>query len=88
MLMLYHAHDEDLSMRPKPVGSEQRGKLYEFMAAGLSAAYRYFRRYKKASESTHEPESLYTNVKIGRNDRCPRDSGKKYKRCCGNATVQ
>jgi uncharacterized protein len=44
MLMLHHEHDEDLSMHPKPIGPEQREKLYEFMAAGLLAAYRYFRQ--------------------------------------------
>ena len=85
MMMLYHEHDEDLSMRPKPIDRKQREKLYEFMAAGLLTAYRYFRRYE---QSTHEPESLYTNVKTGRNDPCPCGSGKKYKRCCGSATIQ
>jgi uncharacterized protein len=88
MLMLHHEHDEDLSMRPKPIGPDQREKLYEFMAAGLLAAYRYFRRCEKVSEGRHELESLFTNVKIGRNDPCPCGSGKKYKRCCGGATVQ
>ena len=88
MMMLYHEHDEDLSMRPKPTGPEQREKLYEFMATGLLPAYRYFRRYEKVSESTHYLEFLYTQVKIGRNDPCPCGSGKKYKRCCGGATVQ
>ena len=33
------------------------------------------------------PESRRTTQKIGRNDRCPCGSGKKYKKCCGGATV-
>jgi uncharacterized protein len=28
MMMLYHEHDEDLSLRPKPIGFEQRERLY------------------------------------------------------------
>ena len=28
MMMLYHEHDEDLSMRPKPIDRKQREKLY------------------------------------------------------------
>ena len=88
MMMLCDEHNEDLTMRPKPIGPKQREKVYEFMAAGLVAAYRYLRKYEKLRASTHGSESLYTNIKIGRNDPCPCGSGKKYKRCCGNATVQ
>jgi yecA family protein len=29
-----------------------------------------------------------TTAKVGRNEMCPCGSGKKYKRCCGGATVQ
>ena len=80
---LYHEYDEDLTMRPKPIGSEQREKVIEFMATRLLGAYRNFRRYEQ-----NRPEPSYTNAKIGRNDLCPCGSGKKYKRCCGGATVQ
>jgi hypothetical protein len=44
MLMLYHEHDEDPAMRPKPIDPEQRKKVIESMAAGLVGAYRYFRQ--------------------------------------------
>jgi uncharacterized protein len=43
MLMLYHEHDEDPSMRPKPIGPEQRETVIVSMAAGLVEAYVYFR---------------------------------------------
>jgi SEC-C motif len=38
--------------------------------------------------SAFVPEPLRTTSKIGRNDLCPCGSGKKYKRCCGGATVE
>jgi len=87
VLMLYHEHDEDPAMRPKPIGPEQREKVTKSMAAGLVAAYLYFRQHGKPHVSTRGPEPLYTSNKIGRNDPCPCGSGKKYKRCCGGATI-
>jgi uncharacterized protein len=47
VLMLYHEHNEDPTMRPKPIGPEQREKVIESMTAGLVAAYRYFRQYEQ-----------------------------------------
>jgi len=88
MLMLYHEHNEDPSMRPKPIGPEQREKVIDSMAAGLVEAYVYFRQYGQPHVSTRGPEPRHTNVKIGRNDPCPCGSGKKYKRCCGGANIQ
>jgi uncharacterized protein len=87
VLMLYHEHDEDPAMRPKRIGPEQREKVIESMAAGLLGAYRYFRQQGQPYESTLAPEPRHTQNKIGRNDPCPCGSGKKYKRCCGGATV-
>ncbi len=87
MLMLYHEHDEDPATRPKPIGPEQREKVIESMAAGLVGAYRYFSQHGKPDASTRGPEPRYTSSKIGRNDPCPCGSGKKYKRCCGGATI-
>ena len=87
MLMLYHEHDEDPALRPKPIDLEQREKVIESMAAGLGAAYRYFRQHRKPDASTSRHEPRYTGSKIGRNDPCPCGSGKKYKRCCGGSTI-
>lgn len=87
MLMLYHEHDEDPAMRPNPIGPEQREKVIESMVAGLVGAYRYFRQHGQSHVSTRGPEPRHANVKIGRNDPCPCGSGKKYKRCCGGATI-
>jgi uncharacterized protein len=87
MLMLYHEHDEDPTMRPKPIAPEKREKVIESMAIGLVGAYRHFRQQGKPTASTRGPQPQYTSNKIGRNDPCPCGSGKKYKRCCGGATI-
>jgi uncharacterized protein len=82
MMVLYHEHDEDPEMRPEPISPERRENIILHVAAGLLAAYRYFKAHRTASVVTREPVG-----KIGRNDPCPCGSGKKYKKCCGGATL-
>ena len=82
MMILCHEHDEDPEMRPEPITPEKREKVIVHMAAGLMAAYRYFRQ-----STAFKPESRRTDSKVGRNESCPCGSGKKYKKCCGGATV-
>jgi uncharacterized protein len=88
MIVLHHEHDKDPKMRPKPITPEQREDLIVHMAAGLLGTHRYFRTHPKTyAGTTFKPEPRRTAPKIGRNDPCPCGSGKKYKRCCGGATV-
>ena len=88
IMMLYHEHDEDPKMRPGPITPEKRENIIVHMAAGLLGAYRYFREHQRPSAgSAFAPESRRTTSKVGRNDPCPCGSGKKYKKCCGGATV-
>jgi uncharacterized protein len=87
MMMLYHEHDEDPEMRPEPISSEKREEVIVHMAAGLLRAYQYFRAQREADLSVHAPEARRNASKVGRNDPCPCGSGKKYKKCCGSATV-
>jgi uncharacterized protein len=88
VMMLYHEHDEDPEMRPEPITPEKREKIITHMTAGLVGAYRYFREHQRPSAgSAFERESGRTTPKVGRNDPCPCGSGKKYKKCCGGATV-
>jgi uncharacterized protein len=88
MMMLYHEHDEDPKMRPEPITPEKREDIIAHMAAGLVGAYRYFRVQRKAyADTAFAPEARRNTDKVGRNDPCPCGSGKKYKKCCGGATV-
>ena len=87
MMMLCHEHDEDPEMRPEPISTEKREEVIAHMAAGLLQAYRYFRAQRQVSSSAHLSEPQRNAPKVGRNDPCPCGSGKKYKRCCGGATV-
>jgi uncharacterized protein len=88
MMMLYHEHDEDPEMRPKPISPEKREEVIVHMAAGLVSAYRYFREHPPVQTGTTlTPEPRRNAAKVGRNEPCPCGSGKKYKRCCGGAIV-
>ena len=86
MMILYHEHGEDPSMRPEPITPDKREQVIALIAAGLMNAYEYFRKEREA-DSVHVPEPHRSTPKIGRNDPCPCGSGKKYKKCCGGATV-
>jgi uncharacterized protein len=72
----------DAEMRPEPISPEKREEIIVHMAAGLVGAYRYFKAHRTASVVTREPVG-----KVGRNEPCPCGSGKKYKKCCGEAVV-
>jgi uncharacterized protein len=87
MMMLYHEHDEAPEMRPGPITPEKREDIITHMAAGLVGAYRYFRQQGEVGAGTNTTEPRPRTSKVGRNDPCPCGSGKKYKRCCGGATV-
>lgn len=87
MFMLYHEHDEDPKMRPKPITPEQREKAILHMAAGVVGAYRFFREQRQADAGADFPEPRSSTSKVGRNELCPCGSEKKYKKCCGSATI-
>jgi uncharacterized protein len=87
MMMLHYEHDEDPEMRPEPISPQKREEVIVHMAAGVLQAYRYFRAQRQVSPSPQANESRRSMPKVGRNDPCPCGSGKKYKKCCGGATV-
>jgi uncharacterized protein len=87
MMMLCHEHDEDPEMRPEPISRAKREEIIVHMTAGLLGAYQYFREHRQASPTAHTGEPEHTASKVGRNELCPCGSGKKYKWCCGGATV-
>ena len=87
MMMLYHEHDQDPEVRPDPITPEKREEVIAFMAAGLMNAYEYFRKEREGDLGVLAAEPRSNAAKVGRNNPCPCGSGKKYKKCCGAATV-
>ena len=88
MMILHHEHAEDPEMRPEPITPEKRKDIIAHMAVGLVGAYRYFRAEREPhSAAAFAPERRRTTSKVGRNEPCPCGSRKKYKKCCGGATV-
>ena len=87
VMMLYHEHDEDPEMRPDPITPDKREQVIAFMAAGLMNAYEYFRKEREGDLGVDVPEPRRNASKVGRNDPCLCGSRKKYKKCCGGATV-
>ncbi len=80
MMMLFHEHDEDPKMRPNPISAEQRENIKAHMAVGLLSAYLYFREQRQVVPVPTRANLRRNAPKVGRNDRCPCGSGKKYKR--------
>ena len=88
MMMLCHEQDEDPKMRPEPISLKKREEIIVHMTAGLLEAYQYFRKHREAEASTTlTAKPRRSTPKLMRNELCPCGSGKKYKRCCGEATV-
>jgi uncharacterized protein len=76
MMMLCHEHDGDPETRPEPIRPERKEDVIAHMAAGLVAAYRYFRAQRQAESGAHTSEPWRTTPKIERNDPCPCGSGR------------
>ncbi|MGA8532546.1 MAG: UPF0149 family protein, partial [Candidatus Tumulicola sp.] len=88
IFMLHYEHDPDPELRPKPISPEVRQDVIQHMSAGLLIAYRHFRERREAEVSARTAATdRRTTPKVGRNDPCACGSGKKYKKCCGAATV-
>lgn len=87
VLALAHEHDRDEEMRTwkTPPGDELRKTVLAGLAVATQEIYDYFlrRRAGKVAERGITGQA----GKMGRNDPCYCGSGKKYKRCCGNVTV-
>jgi len=88
---LAHEHDPDPKMRPykEPITEELRDNLIVSAAAGVMRIYRYFEAQRLSGTRTDGDTTTFhrTTPKIGRNDRCPCGSGKKFKQCCGKITL-
>ena len=75
--------EEELTRLPA-----QREEISKQIPASVAAIYRYWLPYRKAvSERQIATTIQRATPKIGRNDPCPCGSGKKFKKCCGAASV-
>ena len=88
ILALAHENDPDPKLRPykEPVNEERREQLIMGLAAGAMNIYKYFEPHRRTPISTGNTFRRDT-PKVGRNEPCPCGSGRKYKRCCGDVTL-
>lgn len=69
---------------------EQRAELAEVIPECIAWIYRYWqqpRMLAQAESNKSTASNRVDGVKVGRNDSCPCGSGKKFKKCCGSATI-
>jgi len=76
-------------MMPPAARSERREQLIVGVAASVPAIYRYFAAERKLEVQKLSSVKTFRRdaPKVGRNERCPCGSGKKFKHCCANATL-
>lgn len=75
--------EEELSKTPA-----QREELSKQIPSSVAWIYRFWLPYRDAIiERTIATSFQREHSKVGRNDPCPCGSGKKFKKCCGTATV-
>lgn len=66
----------------------QREELSKKISASVAWIYRFCQPYRQAvAERMIATTFQREHPKVGRNDPCPCGSGKKFKKCCGVATV-
>lgn len=91
MLALAHEHDPDPEMRPykEPVSEERRDDLIACLSYGVEKIYKHFEPYRRMVASNMRDTNTFrrNTPKVGRNDPCPCGSGRKYKKCCGEITL-
>ncbi|MGA7525130.1 MAG: UPF0149 family protein [Acidobacteriaceae bacterium] len=89
VLALAHENDPDPELRSWKTPPEPG--LRKEVLAGLSVAtqqlYGHFRPYRMRETRLERTGVRSAGRKIGRNEPCYCSSGKKYKHCCGDATV-
>lgn len=91
ILALAHENDPDPELRTykEPVSEERRKQLITGLAAGAMLIYKYFEPQRRMGVSaTRESNTFRRDVpKVGRNEPCPCGSNRKFKRCCGNVSL-
>ncbi|MGC2111569.1 MAG: SEC-C metal-binding domain-containing protein [Candidatus Korobacteraceae bacterium] len=89
ILVLFYENDPDPELRPYrgPVSGELREQLIVGLSLSTMEIYKHFQPHRRR-DAEHGSRGRRSSSRVGRNQMCPCGSGKKYKRCCGNETVQ
>jgi preprotein translocase subunit SecA len=75
-------------MRCETISPAQREKnVIVHMVGWAGSGLSVLQEHRQVSSSAHTSEPRRNAPKVGRNDPCPCGSGKKYKKCCGGASV-
>jgi uncharacterized protein len=87
--VLNYEHDPDPELRSPALTEELRWKLLLSLPIVIEKIYEFFKPAREAfvAQMPAERPIRRAQPKVGRNDPCPCGSGRKYKRCCGNATI-
>jgi uncharacterized protein len=66
----------------------QREELSNQIPSSVAWIYKFWQPYRRAvAERSIATSYQREHPKVGRNDPCPCGNGKKFKKCCGAATV-
>ncbi len=89
VLALAHENDPDPEIRTwkTPPDEGRRKEVIAALCVTTQRLYEYFRSDREREAKRMRSGTRKVERKIERNDPCFCGSGKKYKRCCGNATV-
>ena len=92
IFVLANEHNPDPKLRPykEPMSAERRDQLVAAVVGGVMLIHDYFESDRRRENRMAQESETYRREtsKIGRNDPCYCGSDKKYKKCCGNITVQ
>ena len=91
IMALAYEHDPDPKLRTynEPVSPERREDLIMGLSVGAMKIYKYFESHRHISASNRSSGFTFRREepKVGRNEPCPCGSGRKFKKCCGDVTL-
>jgi len=79
------AGEVDPGWPAEPLSDEKRDEMVVWMAAGMARSRKFFAAHRRVIAGDENEEQTYRRSapKVGRNERCPCGSGRKFKHCCG-----
>lgn len=87
VFILAHENSPDPEMRTGPIDAEQRDEILTLLALSIPRIYEYVGKNRACAAESHSKSATFERPtrKISRNEPCPCESGKKFKKCCGSA---